>query len=79
MVKAMGWGCSLSMTRVISIPFKGGKLFGQALEPLSIENKDKRFFSRVKRSPAEQKSQSFLSSSSARFRDFNPLFKTKWN
>lgn len=35
-------GDSASLSRVVNIPFKGGKLFGQDLESLLIESKGKR-------------------------------------
>lgn len=37
-------GDAASLSKVVSIPFKGGKLFGQDLDPLLIESKDKRKF-----------------------------------
>lgn len=34
-------GDSVSVTRIINIPFEGEKYFGEALKPLLVESKDK--------------------------------------
>lgn len=66
-----------SATRLVSSPFKGQKLFGESLEPLLVEDKDKRKVLLSSKKEAPKKTPSFRPSG-FRSRDGWTRSKPKW-
>lgn len=52
-------GDSASSSRIINLPFRGGKLFGEDLEPMLIENEDKHKGLPSTKKPTQKKVQPF--------------------
>lgn len=69
-----------SQSRLAAFPFAGDKLFGQTLDPLLVENKDKKkVLPTIKKDPPKGRATFFPQRNRQSFRRREGARKTKWN